>query len=90
LSRLAQSLQPLETCNRKLPQSLQPFISYNRKLPQSLQPFISYNRKLPHGHMVVGFTTTYAISAHYHLRCELESGSLQDVLDITLCDKGYQ
>ena len=40
--------------------------------------------------MVVGFTTTYAISAHYHLRCELESGSLQDVLDITLCDKGYQ
>jgi len=29
--------------------------------------------------MVVGFTTTYAISAYHHLRCELESWSGRDV-----------
>jgi hypothetical protein len=40
--------------------------------------------------MVVGFTTTYAISA-YHLWCyEFESRSLQGVLDTTLCDKVCQ
>jgi hypothetical protein len=38
-------------------------------------------------HMVVGFTTTYAISAYNHQHCELESRSLRDVLDTTLCDK---
>jgi len=26
-------------------------------------------------HMVVGFTTTYAISAYHHWSCEFESGS---------------
>ena len=34
--------------------------------------------------MVVGFTTTYAISAYHHKRCEFESRS--DVLDTALCD----
>jgi len=38
-------------------------------------------------HMVIGFTTTYAISAYNHQHCELESRSLRDVLDTTLCDK---
>ena len=28
-----------------------------------------------HDHMVVGFTTIYAISAYHHLRCEFESCS---------------
>ena len=32
--------------------------------------------------MVVGFTTTCAISAHYHTRCEFESPSWRCVLDI--------
>jgi len=37
--------------------------------------------------MVVGFTTTYAISAHHHWSCEFESRSWWGVLDTTLCDK---
>jgi hypothetical protein len=45
-----------------------------------------------HGHerMVVGFTTTCAISAHHHLSCEFESRSWRGVLDSTLCDKVCQ
>jgi hypothetical protein len=37
--------------------------------------------------MVVGFTTTCAISAYHHLSCEFESRSWRGVLDTTLCDK---
>ena len=37
--------------------------------------------------MVVGFTTTYAISAYHHWCCEFESRSGRGVLDTTLCDK---
>ena len=40
--------------------------------------------------MVVGFTTTYAISAYHHLNCEFESHSWLVVLDTTLCDKVCQ
>jgi hypothetical protein len=40
-----------------------------------------------HDRMVVGFTTSYAISAHYHYHCEFESSSWRSVLDTTLCDK---
>jgi len=43
-----------------------------------------------HDHMVVGFTTTYAISAYHHSSCEFESGSCRGVLDTTLCDKVCQ
>ena len=35
--------------------------------------------------MVVGFTTTYAIGAYYHKRCQFESHSWR--ADTTLCDK---
>jgi hypothetical protein len=38
--------------------------------------------------MVVGFTTTYAVSAYHHSSCEFESCSC--VLDTTLCDKVCQ
>jgi uncharacterized ferredoxin-like protein len=34
--------------------------------------------------MVVGFTTTCAISAHHHTRCEFEPPSWRCVLDIIL------
>jgi len=37
--------------------------------------------------MVVGFTTTYAISTYHHQSCEFESRLWQSVLDTTLCDK---
>jgi len=40
--------------------------------------------------MVVGFTTTCAISAYHHLSCEFEPRSWWDVLDTTLCDKVCQ
>jgi hypothetical protein len=37
--------------------------------------------------MVIGYTTTCAISAYHHWRCEFESHSWWDVLNTTLCDK---
>ena len=40
--------------------------------------------------IVVGFTTTYAISAYHHWFCEFESRSGRGVLDTTLCDKVCQ
>jgi len=47
-------------------------------------PFIEIDR------MVVGFITTYAISAYHHKCCECESRSWRSVLDTTLCDKVCQ
>jgi hypothetical protein len=37
--------------------------------------------------MVVGFTTTCAICAYHHWRCEFESCSWQGIFDKTLCDQ---
>ena len=37
--------------------------------------------------MVVGSTTTYAISAYHHQSCEFEPRTWQGILDTTLCDK---
>jgi hypothetical protein len=42
------------------------------------------------GRMLVGFTTTYAISAYYHYRCEFESRTWRGVLNTILCDKVCQ
>ena len=39
--------------------------------------------------MVVGFTTTYAISAYHYYSCECEPRSWRDALDTTLCDKVF-
>ena len=40
--------------------------------------------------MVVGFTTTCAISAYHHESCDFEPRSWRGVLDRTLCDKVCQ
>jgi hypothetical protein len=40
--------------------------------------------------MVVGFTTTCAISAYHDLSCEFEPHSWRGVPDTTLCDKVCQ
>jgi len=40
--------------------------------------------------MVVGFTTTRAISAYHLSNREFEPRTWQGVLDTTLCDKVYQ
>jgi len=40
--------------------------------------------------IVVAFTYTYPISLFHHLCCRIESRSLQDVLDTTVCDKVSQ
>jgi hypothetical protein len=37
--------------------------------------------------LVVGFTTTCAISTYLQERCEFEPCSWRDVLDTTLCDQ---
>ena len=37
--------------------------------------------------MVIGFTTTYAISAYHHQSCDFEPRSWPGVLDTALCDK---
>ena len=42
------------------------------------------------GRMVVGFTTTCAISAYHHYSCEFEPRSWRGVLKTTLCDKVCQ
>jgi hypothetical protein len=41
-------------------------------------------------HMVVGFITTYTISAYHHESCEFEFRSWRGVLDTTVCDKVCQ
>jgi len=43
-----------------------------------------------HDRMVVGFTTTYAISAYDHSSCEFQSRSWRGVLGKTLSDKVCQ
>jgi hypothetical protein len=43
-----------------------------------------------HDHMVVGFTTTYAISTYHHWFCELKSCSWGGVLNTTICDEVCQ
>jgi len=40
--------------------------------------------------MMVGCTTTYAISAYHHKRCEFESRSWRGVPITTLCDQVCQ
>jgi hypothetical protein len=40
--------------------------------------------------MVVGFTTTCAISDYHRQRCEFEPRSWRGVLDTTICDKDCQ
>ena len=40
--------------------------------------------------MVVGFTTTCAISTYHNYSCEFEARTWQSVLDTTLCDKVCQ
>ena len=41
-------------------------------------------------HMLVGFSTTCAISAYHHLSCEFKPCSWWGVLDTTLCEKVCQ
>ena len=47
------------------------------------------NRRYP-DRMVVGFTTTRAISAYHHESCEFEYRSWPGVFDTTVCDKIFQ
>jgi translation initiation factor IF-1 len=39
--------------------------------------------------IVVGFTTTFAISAYHLKSCEFESRLWRSVLDTTVCDKVF-
>jgi hypothetical protein len=51
---------------------------------------ISGRGRFGHDHMVVGFTTFYAISVYHHKSCEFEPRSWHGVLVTTLCDKVCQ
>jgi len=48
--------------------------------------FYAWRGSLGRDRMLVGFTTTCAISAYHHWRCEFKSCSWRSVLDTTLCD----
>ena len=58
---------------------------FNSKFSQTRKGLIGGRRG--RDHVVVGFTTTCAISAYHSLRCEIERRSWRGVLDTTLCDK---
>jgi hypothetical protein len=48
--------------------------------------YISVPKNDRRDRMVVGFTTTYAISAHDHLSCEFESAHDEMYSDTTVCE----
>jgi hypothetical protein len=50
----------------------------------------SYRGRRGRDRMIVGFTTSYAISAYHHKSWEFESRSWWGVLDTILCDKVCQ
>jgi len=52
--------------------------------------FIIFNFRGRRGRIMVGFTTTCAIRAYYHVSCEFDPRSWRGVLDTTLCDKVCQ
>ena len=60
-------------------------------LPQTLRIMYRVLRgRRGRDRIVVGFTTTYAISANLPLRLWVRIPLMRDVLDTTLCDKVYQ
>ena len=52
--------------------------------------FNSWRGRRGRDNMVVGFTTTCAISAYHHESCGFEPCSWRGVLDTTLCDEACQ
>jgi len=63
-----------------------PFYCLSFVLRLMIMPLLARGRY----RMVVGFTTTFAISAYHHLNCEFQSRSWRCLLDTTLCDKVCQ
>ena len=55
--------------------------SYFMLIAYHIKPRSRYDR------MIVEITTTCAISAYHHYRCDFQSRSWRGVLDTTLCDK---
>ena len=50
-------------------------------------PYCEFRGRRGRGRMVVGFTTTYAVSAYHHKWCDFEFRSWRGVHNTTLCDK---
>ena len=61
-------------------------VNYSHQINLALLPRGRHGR----GRMLVGFTTTCAISAHHLLSCEFERHSWVGLLVTTLCDKVCQ
>jgi hypothetical protein len=58
-------------------------------------PLLKHNAKISRerrgrDRMVVGFTTTYTISAYHHYGCEFETCSWRGVFDTIVFDKACQ
>jgi hypothetical protein len=65
------------------------WISYQVSFINLWSTYKDKRSRLGCDHMVVGFATTYAISAYHYKNCEFESHSWWYVLD-TPCDKAWQ
>ena len=63
---------------------------YNHANLTTISQYVKPRDRRGRDRMIVGFTTTYAISVYHHLRCEFESRSWLGVLDTKLCDKVCQ
>jgi hypothetical protein len=67
---------------------------YNRYIAEFVlsnnDPLILLRSCRGRGHMVAGFTITYAMSGYHHKSCEFETCWWWGVLDTTLCDKVCQ
>ena len=66
------------------------FIWVNNCFIYRILPYLCKNIRGGHDRMVVGFTTTCAISAYHHWSCEFEPRSWWGVLYTELCDKFCQ
>jgi len=80
----------LKTWRHVLGQHKQPYLPFH--VQYTAFSMIGHNRSKGRccDRMVVGFTTTCAISAYHHWSYELESHSWWGVLDSTLCEKVCQ
>ena len=88
------NFETLEDCQERCPEKPDSMLIQNKIIDIFVivvMPFCRFRngkrRRRGHERMVVGFMTTYAISAYRHSRCEFEPCSWRVILDTTLCDK---
>jgi hypothetical protein len=75
---------------RKYTASYHKHLSFSSTLTHYSQFYSQFKGHRDREHMVVGFTTTYAIGVYHHYSCEFESCSWRGVLHATVCIKVCQ